>query len=810
MLSEYLPKNKKWFFINIIGIAIAFAAVLLVSSYTIHQFSYDKFHSKAENIYRLQIDQPGFSNLIGESDNPNSVMITNYAESLYDNFPSINKIVCLFGSFQLKMQIGENTFYPDKALHTSRSFFDTFDFKLLKGNKNNIFKKSNEAALSKKAALAYFGSLDIIGKEFTIKEGYKPGKRTYTVTAILEEIPSNSHLKPEILFSMTEKHQRENMETCYIYLRFHKNANKVEFINRLNSYWKKNIEEGCLPATFKLIKLTDIHLKSNGIDELESNGNIKSLIILVAGCIILLIITLINYSNLNYVQFLTELKDLKIRIVNGASLYDLSKILFIKSLFQSITAILIGILLAYNFKHLTNFNLQLNFTAILIILIVILFIIVFGASSLLPLYTKGIPKQLSNNPEQGSRKFIFSLVFQFVLSITALVLTIVLHLQISFIMKNHPGKGDNSIIVMSEVPYSSIAKYDKFKELALRHPEILYVSGSTTPPGMISPFNHEFELEGFENTDKLKLTMVSIDEDFYNLFRIEPIAGSVEMGSTSSFAWERIAINPNVKVASKTLSEYEAKHPGFKEQYIINAAAAKLLGYSNPKDIIGKVFKYKFAAPLMFAKGEVVAVIDALHYDSMFNKEQPIVMASKRMFNGTFFIRTDNRNTEKALSTLKNTWHEINPDEPFKYEFLNDVYSKMYRNQNNEMKALTLFAILSILLSTLGMFALSSYSIQHKTKEIGIKKANGASSTEILFELIKEYIQWVALAFIISSPIAYYIARDWLSNFAYKIEISWWIFALSGIIALLIAIVTVSWQTWNAARKDPVYALKYE
>jgi ABC-type antimicrobial peptide transport system permease subunit len=810
MLSEYLPKNKKWFFINIAGIAIAFAAVVLVSSYTIHELSYDKFHAKADNIYRLQIDKPGFSNLVGEADNPNMVTIPSYGESLYDKFPAIDKIVCLFGSFQPKMKVGENTFFPEKAKHTSRTFFDTFDFKLLKGNRSNIFNNPNEAALSKKAALTYFGSLDIIGKEFTLKEGYKPGERTYTVTAVLDEIPANSHMRPEILFSMTEKHMKENMEPAYIYLLFHKGTNKNDFIAQLDSYWKKNIQEGCLPATFKLIKLTDIHLKSNGINELETNGNINSLIVLVAGCVILLLIALINYSNLNYVQFLTEIKDLKVRIVNGASLIDLSKVLFFKSMLQTIIAIVLGLLLAFYFKHESSFEIQLDIYTMGIVLIAGLFIIAFGLVGILPLYTKGIPTQTSQNPEQGSRKFIYSLVFQFTLSIMALVLTIVFHQQISFVVGNHPGSGDKSILVMSGVPYSSIAKYDNFKELALRNPEILNVSGSTTPPGMMSPFDHEFDLEGFDNTDKLKLTVVSIDEDFFKLLDIKAIAGSLSMGPTSSYAWERIAINPNVKIAAPLLKEFEANNPGFKEQYILNKAAVKMLGFSNPQDVIGKEFKFNFTAPLMFAKGEIIAVIDALHYDSMFNKEKPIVMASKRLFNATFFIRIDNRNKAKAIKILEEAWSKVNPGEAFKYEFLSDVYAKMYRNQNNEMRALTLFAVLSILLSTLGMFALSSYSIEHKTKEIGIKKANGASSVEILLEFIADYLKWIALAFVIASPIAYYIAIDWLSNFAYKVEIGWWIFALSGIIAVVIAIVTVSWQTWNAARKEPVYALKYE
>lgn len=282
------------------------------------------------------------------------------------------------------------------------------------------------------------------------------------------------------------------------------------------------------------------------------------------------------------------------------------------------------------------------------------------------------------------------------------------------------------------------------------------------------------------------------------------------MGPTSTIAWEKIAANINLEVAGKALKKFEASHAGFKEQYILNMAAVKMLGFSNPEDVIGREFKYNFIATYMFAKGEIIAVVDAIHYDNMFTKEEPIVMASKRLFNGTFFVKIDDKNKKTAIDVLTKEWNQLFPNDPLKYEFISDMYAKIYRNQYNEMKALTIFAILAILLSTLGMFALSSFSIQHKTKEIGIKKANGASSTEILLQLISEYTKWVALAFIIACPIAYYAASNWLSNFAYKIELSWWIFALSGVIALFIAIATVSWQTWKAASQDPVHALKYE
>ncbi|MFA9372083.1 MAG: ABC transporter permease [Labilibaculum antarcticum] len=810
MFLNYINKNKKWFSINIIGIAIAFAVVLIVFSYTQKELSFDKFNSNADNIYRIQIDKPGRANKLDQTDDISSASIDrNYIISLYDRFPSIKKIAFIGNLWQAKIQIGENEFSPENIYYTNETLFEVFDFQIVKGNRNNLLKKPNEVAISKEVALNYFGNTDVIGKEITIKEPYAKDQ-IFTITAILKDAPNNSHFRPEILLSRSLKEMKENYGGYYTYLLLHEKTSTTELLNSINGYLSKNVKEGEVAPSLKLLPLKDIHLKSHQIDELGKNGNINSLIILIAGAVIILLIVIINYSNLNFVQFTNSSKDFKIRMVNGASIINLSQLLFLRSITQNIIAIGIGAFLAYNFNEATHFEYQLEIAYSTVLISALLFLIAFGILALLPLYLTGLSTNLSKAPDQGSRKFELSLLFQFVLSISALILTLVLYHQISYVNKNHLGKEDESILVIPEAPMIAIDKYDIFKEVALKHPEILSISASTVPPGSIAPFKYGFEMEGVENDKELRLTVLTIDEDFFSLFDIKPIAGSLKMGTTSTVEWERIAINPNLEIAEKSLKEYEVNHPPFKEQYILNMAAVKMLGFSNPEDVIGREFKYNFIATYMFAKGEIIAVVDAIHYDNMFTKEEPIVMASKRMFNGTFFVKIDDQNKKAAIDILTKEWNQLFPNDPLKYEFISDMYAEIYRNQYNEMKALTLFAILSILLSTLGMFALSSFSIQHKTKEIGIKKANGATSSEILIQLIGEYTKWVALAFIIACPIAYYAAYKWLSNFAYKIELSWWIFALSGVTALFIAIATVSWQTWKAASQDPVHALKYE
>ncbi|MCT4603469.1 MAG: ABC transporter permease [Marinifilum sp.] len=809
MISEYLPKSKKWFFINIIGIAIAFATVLFVSSYTTHELSYDKFHSKADDIYRINIENSDINGLPKTSQ-----FWGKYMEGLYDNFPEIKEVVRIIKSNNSVITIGQEKFTSNHLYFTNKEFFKLFDFKLLHGNKLNLFSDPNQVAISKDKAISYFGTTDILGKEIKIKEQYSRSEYSYTIAGVMENFPENSHFKADFLFSLGNYEDKKE-ESAHTYLLLEKGSKAEELKKSIENYYLRRNESDEPALIVQIMPLNDIHLYSNSVDELRINGSISSLITLVIGVFIVSLIAFINHTNLSYVQFVTDLKNFKIRIVNGASLTDLAQIIIVRSILQTSFAILIGALLVYLSNSFSSFFFDITISISAFVIISIIFYVLFAIAALLPLLTKQVSKELSVSPTIGSKKFIVSLVFQFFLSITAIIITIVLHRQIDFVKQKHPGYNQSEIVVIHDVPFVMISKYEIFKEALLQNPNIKNVSAAFYKPGLNIPYAYPIEMEGIEPSEEKKLTAFSIDPDFFKLFNINPIAGSLDMGITSDIEWEKIAIgihgsNPGKDLLLEKLDKYNKEHSGFKEKYILNTTALKVLGIRNPQDAIGKEFKFNFEAPEMFQKGEVIAVIDELHYGDLFSKEEPLVIAAKKLFNSTFIVKIDPNRKSESISILKDEWHKLAPNNPLQYEFINDLYAKIYRNQNNEMKALTLFAVLSILLSMLGMFALSSYSILHKTKEIGIRKANGASSIEILIELIFEYLKWVIFAFVIACPIAYYISRDWLNNFAYKIELSWWFFALAVLISIIITIITVSWQTYNAARKDPVYALKYE
>ena len=242
----------------------------------------------------------------------------------------------------------------------------------------------------------------------------------------------------------------------------------------------------------------------------------------------------------------------------------------------------------------------------------------------------------------------------------------------------------------------------------------------------------------------------------------------------------------------------------------MNESALKLLGIRNPEDAIGKRFRLNFFLPDLFPEGEVVGVVSDFHYTNLYSEEKPLAIAPRKMFNYCFIIGIDPSQREKAITTINSTWQKINPDFPLQYEFLTDSYQKVYAGEFAQNKVLSLFALASIILSSLGIFALSAFNLQRRVKEIGIRKVNGARVSEVLVLLNKGLIRWVAFAFVISTPVAWFAMHKWLENFAYKTSLSWWIFVCAGILVLITSLLTVSFQSWRAATRNPVDALRYE
>lgn len=797
-----INKYRKYFLINAFGLSIAFACILLVYSYTHNELSYDKFHSKADRICRLTLN----SNT-GKSSMIDARIWSGWAPILLDEIPQIQEMVRLISFRNAIVSIDDNSFYSKKVFGVDSTFFDVFDYELILGNEKTLFKEPHQVAVSESMAQRYFGTIDVLDRQIKIVHQQIGVAEDYNIKAIYKDFPENSHIKADLLCTIDESQD----VWSYTYLLLNPDVEFKQVQDAIQALWDKRYTEQDYNPIVNLQPLTDIHLHSHKSRELVQNGNVRTLYLLISGVLIILIIALINFINLNYVQYLSEQKNLIIKTINGATRITLAKEFLNETVILMTIVVFSGFIIVYYLSDIFHYEAILYTPKTSMAVVTFLFFATASIAASLPfLYRKQHQNlTLSIRPKRNIYKIF--LILQVALSIVAITATLFLQKQINYINLLHPDAKKSDLVVMPNNSGNVVSSYETLKQQVLKHPEILAVSAVMEEPAGIVTDNFPYILEG-ENSDEQKtINILCIDSNFFSFFVISPIAGTMDIGSTPSFEWEQKAIQ-----LWQLESNMEEIPPGLKEEvmpirgkYIINKMALSHLGIESAEEAIGKSFKLDFMGN-MFPQGEIIGVVDDFHYTNIYVKEKPLVMVARKMFCHCFLFRIDPNKKGGAIAALKNEWEKIYPDVPFHYEFVTESYRKVYQNEYTQMKVLLLFALISIMLSVIGIYAMVSFNLKMKTKEIGIRKVNGATIIEIMKMLNKDFVKWVAIAFVIAVPISYLAIQKWLENFAYKTTISWWIFALAGFIALLITLITVSWQTYWAALKNPVEALRFE
>ena len=792
-----------WFATNVIGWGVAMACTLAVVVFTSNELSYDKFHSNADRIYRATLE---FNN---ESTSMHPARVVGeWPLELQKEYPALEKIARLVPFRKSVVKIKENKFYLSQAYSTDSSFFEVFDVDIISGNINNRLTQPNRVLISRSIAQKYFGSIDVVGNPISILNQQLSEPLTYTVEGVYEDFPSNSHFHPGLLASYTEI---DNQTTwAYTYYLVTKGTDTKVLCQSIKDEWEKEKKGDAPTPTLHLQKLTNIHLFSNKTREMESNGSFSTLIILVSAGLIILLIALVNFINLYRVKLSRDAKQVFIKKVNGAKRADLAKDMLTESLILSGAAIFLGLFIASQFSQamsISILNKTTTGTTVLICMCLVALVSILALSTL-------FKSQKSPSTVKG-KAYTIPLVFQFTLSIVAIVGAFSLTRQINLLQDMHPQWRKSNMIVMSDNPWEAVQRFEIFKEELLKNPEIESVTGAMEEPGGDIIDAIAFEMEGISPEDVHSINIFTIDTNFFTAMGIKPIAGSVDLGHTPSHEWELWANElSTLKVYNITdderVAELEEKVIGYREKYILNQSALNLLGITNPNDAIGKHFRLSYHLPYLFPEGEIVGVVPDIHYTNLHSEERPLVIVARKIFTHCFIVTINPEQHHETLASIERVWTTLNPDYPFQYQYISDTYQSVYINEFSQVRQLSIFAIISVILSSLGMFAMSSFCMQQKVKEIGIRKINGAKTWEIMLMLNMDFVKWVAIAFVIATPIAYFAMDKWLQNFAYRTPLSWWVFALAGILALVIALLTVSWQSWLAARRNPVEALRNE
>ncbi|MET0466332.1 MAG: ABC transporter permease [Chitinophagaceae bacterium] len=784
-----LWKNKTFTFINLAGLTVGLTCVILMVLYIQHELSYDKFQKNADRIVRVTME---YSMGGGE---PRKIVVTStkVLPAFKRVFPEIEDGVRLSGGRPGLIKYQDKVFIEPGFIHADSTFFSVFSsFKLLKGTADQVLKAPNMLVISESAAKKFFGNDDPVGKTLQIGAA----QTNYLVTGVAEDCPSNSQIKFNFLASFSSlgpAQENTYFNANYITYFLLKDKGAIASLQpKIAPFMKKDMTDADM--TFHLEPYTSVHLHSE-LDGYEPNSNINYIYITGGVALLILIIACFTYVNLSTARSMERAKEVGIRKVSGAFRSQVFwQFIGESSIITAISLILSFVLAAIllpSFNELAERSLSLNGLfrpSILVIALLILTTISLLAGSYPALILSRfqpvkVLKGAFRNSSSGTwiRKSLT--VFQFTVSAFLIIATFVLQRQLNYIQTKKLGYDRDHIVVL---PMDSRIneKTELFKTTIRKNPEVLAVSKSyNTPINIVGGYSMS---NSPSNENAMSVKANPIDEDYIKVNNLEIIAG------TDLSRQDLLDINT---------AEDTAKKPYF--HYVLNESAAAALGWK-PEEAIGKKMFLGNQRP-----GEVKAVIKDFHFASLHSAVEPLVLFPDN-WGSVMQVKMTGNNMSQTIAHLEKTWKELAPHRPFQYTFMDEDYNKMYASEMRTGDIFKVFSTIAILLACMGLFGLSAYSVQQKTKEIGIRKVLGASSARITLSLVNQFIKLVLVSFVIAVPVAWILSEKWLSSFVYRTDIPLYIFLIAGLSITFVALFTVGTQALRAALSNPVKSLRTE
>ncbi len=801
-----LLRYKSFSIINIIGLAIGLAASLLIALWVFDELSYDRFHENLDHIYRVERHIEWEGKII-------DVPVTGavYGETLKKDIPEILDFTRVDPT-ELSVVNYLNNSQEERILFVDKGFFNIFTFPLLEGDPATALAEPFSVVMTRDAAMTYFGEEFPIGKSLEVEWGDE--KKFFKVTGILDDVPAESHFHFDVLASFAtfeELMDTEHLNTwlsnyLYTYVLLHPDATPETVAPKLRGI----VEEYISPAyslflngeqpdfdihkIFVLVMrpMKDIHLKAKLLWEIEPQGNITSVFIFSIVSALILIMACFNFMNLSTALGAKRSREVGIRKTAGASQGQLIIQLLSETVVIAIIALLVALLLIEAvlpiFNSFTGKELSLS-TFLVPKYMLVLVAIIFGTGIVAGLYpafylSKFDPMiVLRKNEEERSSRFSFRqvlVVFQFSISILLIIGTIIAYLQINYFYDRPIGYNQENLLVISTESSEVRSKMDVLRSSLAQNPKVVSMTSSGSVPAA-----RDFSDMGFRSEmsqDVFVSMYITVGYDFFKTYQMEFIAGRPYSRSFGT----------------------DTAH-----KFIVNEQVVKRIGITNPEDAIGLKYGH-FDSEGNAVDGEIIGVVKDFHFKPMDKAIEPITFRLTDDWMEYITIRYNTSDLGALVSDIEGVWRSLFPKEEYVYFFLKDRYESLYIEEARMKNILLTFTFLAVIIGCLGLFGLAAFMAQQKSKEIGIRKVHGASVANIMVLLTRQFSYWVILANIIAWPLAYYFMDNWLSNFYYRIPMPWWVFIASGLVALILAIVTVSYRAYRAAASDPLNAIKYE
>ncbi|GJM35671.1 MAG: ABC transporter permease [Saprospiraceae bacterium] len=776
-----LVKNKTYAVINLLGLAVGLACCLLIGAYIRHELSFDRYHPNADRIYRLANHVAGAS-----YENGIAKVTAPWGAEAKRTIPEIEQM-CRFVFFgQAVFKKEDQPVFERNGFYADASVFELFSWPLVSGDPLKALAEPNSIVLSQSIAQRYFGDADPVGQSLNINN------EVFQVTGLMQDIPENSHFTFEYLVSLVSYHHPEmndwvRWNQFYTYVLLQPSADPALVATKADLMLDEHLTaEQAEVITPFLQPLTSIHLHSNLHREIGANSNISYIYIFGSIALFILLIAGFNFVNLSTARAMHRAQEVGVRKVVGASRGILARQFLMESVLTCAIAMLVaGLLAELILPELNTFlGLSMSFDwtsdwaltggVLLLTLLIGLLSGAYPAAVLSSFNTEKVLKgKFSFNGNPRIRQTI--VVTQFTIATCLIIATLVVGKQLDYIRNKNLGFNKNQIVVMQLQGQENVQRLATIKEEIAQLPGVIKVSASANRPGG-SDYGVPYEAVGLPSDQWPAMRCLVVDYDFLDTYEMEIVEGR---GFDRSLATDTAA-------------------------YLINEAAARQLGWENPTE-------HQLAMPAVErAPGPIVGVVKDFHFRSMEQEIAPLYIFIQPTWFSELSVKIAPDNVPETIARIEQKWAAFDPSRPISYRFFDQVYDNLYSTEEAVSSLITWFTLLAVFVTCLGLFGLSIFVAEQRTKEIGIRKVLGATVGSIIGLISRDFIKLVLIAIVVAAPVGWYFTNQWLQQFAYHSNISWQVFALAGGMAVGIAFLTVSYQSIKAALANPVESLRSE
>jgi len=781
-----IRRHKIYSSINIIGLAIGIACCILVYMYVHQELSYDRYHQDGNRVFRIaqkiQKDEAEFDT---------ARVATPLIPAVRESFPEVESAVRFqLATWDSLVEREDTKYYEDWVMIAENDIFNVFTIPFIRGNPEKALDRPRTVVITESVAQRYFGQGDPLGQTLVL------WGNQVEVTGVVADYPKNTHLKYDIIISLNGFERTWNLDNWewtgfYAYIKLKPEVDPKNFEEKIrhvaNVYAGEKLEEWGESFTFYLQPIASIHLHSNLVMEISAPGSPRDIAIFSIIGMLILLISCINFTNLATARAANRAKEVGVRKVVGAHRTQLTRQFLLESMLASFVSLLLSftiVALALPFFNMLvgqNFERSDLFKPVLLLFLVGFSVCVGLMAGSYPAFVLSrfmavkVLKGSRGLDPKGSVLRKALVVAQFSITIFLVIGTLTVYRQIDFMKNKHLGFDKHQKLI---IPAQMRDRYESVKNEFLNDPSVTGATACWNVPGHLANLI-EARLVGETDEKTQSMNFYYVDSDFIPEFKIEMIAG-----------------RPFQKEIQTDISN----------TFILNETATNAFGFASPEEAIGKRMYEGGSGGI----GTIIGVTRDFHYKGLQTKVDPLVLQWRPDFFSYLSLTVKTENLPQTLTFVEQKWNELQLGGLFTYFFLDEDFNRHYRSEESLGRLYTALTLLAIFLSCLGLAGLSSFAAEQRTKEIGIRKILGASVSNILALLVREFTKWVFLANLIAWPVAYFIIDKWLQGFAYRTNLAIWIFGFSAAFALFIAVMTVSFQSIRAALTDPVNSLRYE